>query len=247
MTSPLFLVDPERLDYDPIRLGGEEGWHAAAVRRIGVGEAIDLSDGHGHVARCRVLEASRADLICGVLERIDVPAPTPRLVVAQAPAKGDRAERSVELMTEVGVDEIVPWAASRSIVRWDGDSSVKALRRWRSTAREAAKQSRRAWLPVITEPATTAQLAERLTTAARAIVLHEDAKTPIGAVDPPSTGDIVLVVGPEGGIAPDELTAFAAVGAEHVSLGPTVLRTSTAAAVASGVLLSRTARWASGQ
>jgi 16S rRNA (uracil1498-N3)-methyltransferase len=245
MSAPVFLVDRERLRAsDRIVLDGAEGRHAAVVRRIGVGEAVELTDGFGHVARSVVVDADGSGLTCDVRTRIDVPAPTPRVVVVQALAKGDRSELAVEMMTEVGVDDIVPWPARRAIVHWTGERGAKALRRWRSTAREAAKQSRRAWLPVVTEPSTTEQVAERLTAAASALVLHEGAASPLGAVDPPDTGEIVLVVGPEGGIAPDELDVFTAAGAMPVSVGPTVLRTSTAGAVAVGVLLSRTSRWA---
>jgi 16S rRNA (uracil1498-N3)-methyltransferase len=240
----LFFVHSDRLRAsDQVVLDGPEGRHAADVRRIGVGERIELSDGKGQLARSVVVAAERSTLVCQVRERIDVPVPAPRLVVAQAMAKGDRGQLAVELMTEVGVDEIVPWLASRNIVRWEGERGDKALRRWRSTAREAAKQSRRAWLPIVTEPVSTVRLAERLTTATLALVLHEEASVPLGAIELPDDGEIVLVVGPEGGITRDEREAFARAGALAVSLGPTILRTSTAGTVAAGVLLSRTARW----
>jgi 16S rRNA (uracil1498-N3)-methyltransferase len=146
-------------------------------------------------------------------------------------------------MTEVGVDEVVPWLAQRCVTRWQGDRGARALRRWRTTAREAAKQSRRAWLADVTEPATTAQLADRMSAAALPIVLHEEASGPLSGVELPAEGEIVVAVGPEGGVAPDELDAFTAAGARLASLGPTVLRTSTAGTVAAGVILSRTARW----
>src|ERR687897_659952 len=178
-----------------------------------------------------------------VRERVDVPKPAPRLVVAQALPKGDRGELAVETMTEVGVDEVVPWLAQRCVTRWQGDRGARALRRWRTTAREAAKQSRRAWLADVTEPATTAQLADRMSAAALPIVLHEEASGPLRGVELPAEGEIVVAVGPEGGVAPDELDAFTAAGARVVGLGPTVLRTSTAGTVAAGVILSRTARW----
>ncbi len=248
MSAPIFLVEGERLlRSDRVRIDGDEGRHAAVVRRIGVGESIDLADGNGHVARSVVVDADRAGLVCEVRDRFDVPAPVPRLVVAQALAKGNRGELAIELLTEVGVDEIVPWSAQRCVVQWTAERGEKALRRWRTTAREAAKQSRRAWLPVVAELADTKHLAERLTTAALAVVLHEDASIPLGAVDVPADGEIALVVGPEGGVAPDELDAFTAAGAQTATLGPSVMRTSTAGTVAAGVLLSRTARWATGR
>jgi 16S rRNA (uracil1498-N3)-methyltransferase len=165
------------------------------------------------------------------------------VTVVQALAKGDRGELAVELMTEVGVDTIVPWAASRCMTQWKGERGAKALRRWRSTAREAAKQSRRAWFPEVTELATTANVVELIRPAVMPLILHESAGGGVGELAPPPAGDIVLVVGPEGGITDDEIDQFGAVGAVAVRLGPTVLRTSTAAAVAAGVLLARTARW----
>jgi 16S rRNA (uracil1498-N3)-methyltransferase len=243
----MFIVDAERLrGAERILLDGDEGRHAAVVRRLGRGETVELTDGHGSVARCVVVAADRSGLVCEVRERAEEPPPTPRIVVAQALPKGDRGEAAVETMTEVGVDEIVPWRAQRAVTRWQGDRGDRALRRWRSTAREAAKQARRAWVPEVADPVTTAALARRLSGAALAIVLHEEADRSIGDLPLPDLGELVLVVGPEGGITPDELAAFDSAGAVQVNLGPAVLRTSTAGTVAAGVMLSRTGRWRDG-
>ena len=245
MSAPVFIADPVALHAsDRVLLDGVEGRHAAVVRRIAVGELVELTDGRGHLARCVVVTADRNGITCDVQARSTVPEPQPRIVVAQAIPKGDRGETAVETMTEVGVDEILPWSAARCIVRWKGDRGEKALRRWRSTAHEAGKQSRRAWLPDVGELTSTTALAERLRGAAVGIVLHEEAAEPLGAVPLPEQGEIVLVVGPEGGITPDELAVFEAAGAVVARLGPTVLRTSTAGTVAAGVLLARTGRWA---
>lgn len=245
MSPPLFLTDRLALDAPLVRLDGPEGRHAAQVRRLGVGEVVELTDGFGGWASCVVtgVEASRGIVELSVERRRQLPAPTPRLVVVQALAKGDRGELAVETMTEVGVDEIVPWRASRCIARWEGERGAKALSRWRATAREAAKQSRRPWLPVVTEPVSTTQVAGRLAGAALAVVLHEEAVTPLATVSVPRSGEIIVVVGPEGGIAPEELAAFASAGAPGHRLGPTVLRTSTAGVVAAGVLLAASGRW----
>lgn len=244
MSAPIFLVDRERLGSgERIMLDGDEGRHAAVVRRIEPGEQVDLTDGRGRLAHCLVVAADRTGLVCDVVERIDVPRAAPRIVVAQALPKGDRGELAVETMTEVGVDEIVPWSAQRCVTRWQGERGAKSLRRWRSTAREAAKQARRAWLPVVADPATTAELVARLRGATVGVVLHEAATTRLADVEPPDDGEVVLVVGPEGGVAPEELDAFTAARALQVGLGPTVLRTSTAGTVAAGVVLSRTGRW----
>jgi 16S rRNA (uracil1498-N3)-methyltransferase len=243
VSPPLFLTDTARLASDRILLDGPEGRHAAAVRRLRPGERVDLGDGEGRLVECVVTSAGRDSLHLEVRERRDVPRPEPRIVVVQALPKGDRGELAVETMTEVGVDVIVPWTAARCVTQWKGERRAKALGRWRSTAREAAKQSRRAWLPEVTEPADTPTAAERVTGVALALVLHEEAKTPLSRIDVPATGDIVVVVGPEGGLTADEVAAFETAGAAPALLGPTVLRTSTAGVAAAAVLLSRVGRW----
>ena len=161
----------------------------------------------------------------------------------QALAKGERGELAVATMTEVGVDVIVPWAAARCVARWDGARGDKALARWRTTSRESAKQSRRSRFPEVTGAGEHRRGRTAAAPAALAVVLHEAATTPWAPRRCPATGDVVLVVGPEGGISAEELAAFEAAGATAYRLGPTVLRTSTAGAVAAAVLLSRTDRW----
>jgi 16S rRNA (uracil1498-N3)-methyltransferase len=252
MTAPVFHTPREQLaGAATVRLGGPEGRHAALVRRLQPGESVDLTDGQGLVAHCVVLRVAGSELDLEVLETFEELSPNPRLTVVQALAKGDRGETAVETMTEIGVDVIVPWSASRSITQWKADRGAKSLERWRSTAREAAKQSRRAWWPTVTEPLTTPKAARLLATAAVPIVLHEEAELALAAVDlrlPKPDGsddvtDIVLVVGPEGGISPEELAQFAEAGAKPHRMGPTVLRTSTAGTAAAAVLLARSGRW----
>lgn len=241
MAPPLFLVpDDGSLTSDTVELGGPEGRHAATVRRIAVGEQVLLSDGRGALALCEVRAASKDALSCTVLRRERVPEPEPRMVVVQALAKA--ADEAIWTMTEVGVDEIVPWPSARSVVRWRGQRAAKALERWRATAREAAKQCRRAWLPVVTEPASTAEVAARLARAGGAYVLDDGGGAP-ASVRLPATGDIVMVVGPEGGLNAAELDTLTGAGAGRLRLGPTVLRSATAGTVAASVLLSRTPRW----
>jgi 16S rRNA (uracil1498-N3)-methyltransferase len=171
------------------------------------------------------------------------PAPAPRLVVVQGIAKGDRGELAVQAMTEVGVDVIIPWSAARSVAVWKAERGARSHQRWVDTAREAAKQSRRAWHPVIEAPADTRAVADVLRKAAQALVLHENAVTRLSTVDLSETGDTVLVVGPEGGIADDELAMFAAAGATSVLLGQSILRTSTAGPAALAVLQARLGHW----
>ncbi|WP_250280094.1 16S rRNA (uracil(1498)-N(3))-methyltransferase [Frankia sp. Cppng1_Ct_nod] len=249
-----------------LTLSGPEGRHAATVRRLHPGERLDITDGCGVVAECTVLRCRRDEVDCAVDRRVVHPAPAPRLVVVQALAKGDRGELAVELMTEVGVDEIIPWAASRSIVRWDADRGARAHGRWVTTAHEAAKQSRRVFWPRIGGLADTDAVAARLAGADLAAVLHEAATEPLvagalisgalisgalvsGALDAQPVAatsgspEIVVVVGPEGGLTEGELEVFAASGARPFRLGGTVLRTSTAGVVAAAVVFSHTSRW----
>jgi 16S rRNA (uracil1498-N3)-methyltransferase len=240
---PVFLVPPGELTAPVVTLSGPEGHHAAAVRRLRTGERADVSDGAGTLAEGVVTAVGKDSVTLEVRATRAVPAPQPRLVVVQALPKGDRGELAVELMTEVGVDAVVPWSAERSITRWQGDRGERALAKWRATAREAAKQSRRAWLPEIAEPATTAAVAKLASAAASAIVLEADGGVKLHELALPDGGDIVLVVGPEGGISPAERAALRAAGAIEARLGPTVLRTSTAGAVAAATILARTARW----
>ena len=228
-------------------LDGEEARHAATVRRLRAGERLVLSDGAGAMARCVVdaVQAGRDPLLTlSVEEHWTEEPPALRVNVAQALAKGDRGELAVELATEAGVDAIVPWRAARSVAKWeDGSRGDKALARWRATARAAAKQARRAHVPDVTEPVTTGELAGLVATMSLAIVLESDIPDRLTDLPLPDTGDILLIVGPEGGITDDELTALREAGARAVRLGTTVLRTSTAAAVALGALGALTTRW----
>ena len=164
--------------------------------------------------------------------------------MAQALVKGDRGELAVETATEAGADELIPWRAARSVVRWEaGPRGDKALARWRSTVREAAKQSRRPWTPDVAEPVTTAQLAHRVAGADLALVLHESATGSLSSLSPPVEGTVLLVVGPEGGVDDHELDTLTAAGARPVRMGPEVLRASTAACVALGALGVLAGRW----
>ena len=225
-----------------LTLDGDEARHAVVVKRTQVGERVVLTDGAGTTVTGTVTETARSSLTLRVDETSYADAERPRVVVVQAIPKGDRGELAVEMLTEVGVDVIVPWAASRCVAVWKGERAAKSLARWRSTARESAKQARRAWFPEVTDVATTDQVVGLLREASVPVVLHEAASGPLADIPVPGRAEIVIVVGPEGGIADDELAAFSAVGAEPVRLGSSVLRTSTAGVAATAALLART-RW----
>ena len=243
MVAPVFVVPTDRLVVGLVTVDGPEGHHAAAVTRLAVGEDVLLVDGHGRRGEGNVVAAGRHTVEVDLSRVVDEPSPQPRLVVVQALPKGDRGEVAVETMTEVGVDEIVPWAAARCVTRWREGRGEKALARWRTTARTAAKQARRARFPVVSEPVGIRDAADLVGHSAAAAVLHEDADASLSSLRPPGSGDVVVVVGPEGGITPQELAVLVDAGATAYRMGPTVLRTSTAGTAAVAAILSRTARW----
>jgi 16S rRNA (uracil1498-N3)-methyltransferase len=221
-----------------VRLDGDEGRHASDVRRLRIGEPIDLTDGEGTLLHATVTEVHRGGLTADVAAVESVDRPVPRLTVVQALAKGGRDEQAVEAMTEIGVDSVVGWQSERCIARWTDRTAAK----WLATTRAAAKQARRAWWPAVSGPATTEAVAELCRATDLALVLHEDAVDPLAGLAVPAAGEIVVVVGPEGGITERELAILQTAGATVVRLGDTVLRASTAGAAALAVLCAAT-RW----
>jgi 16S rRNA (uracil1498-N3)-methyltransferase len=240
-----FLLDgPADAPGDAVTLTGAEAHHASSVRRVRVGEEVTVGDGRGGWLTGVVESVAPREVVVRIHERADVAQPSPRVVLVQALAKGDRDELAVQAATELGVDEIVPWQAARSVSRWDAAKAVKGRARWTSIVREAAKQAHRAWVPEVAELTTTSGLVRRAA-ASRILVLEPTAAEPLSAlaVEAGDDRDVVLVVGPEGGIAPDELDALAGAGARLVRLGDTVLRTSTAGPAALAVVSTALARW----
>jgi 16S rRNA (uracil1498-N3)-methyltransferase len=224
-------------------LTGAEAHHAAAVRRVRVGEEVTVGDGRGMWATGTVASVATREVVVTVDQRRDVPARRPRLVLVQALAKGDRDELAIQAATELGVDAIVPWQAARSVSRW-GDKAEKGRTRWAGIVREAAKQAHRAWVPEVEPVATTAQVAARSASSV-VLVLEPTAMARLSdsvrALEEPA--EILLVVGPEGGIDPGELDAFAEAGARLVRLGESVLRTSTAGPAALAAVEVCLGRW----
>ncbi len=242
MSAPQFLVE-SLPSGDSYTLAGREGHHAATVQRLGAGETIVLADGRGGRATAVITAVAQGSLDLRITRRGHDERAEPRLVVVQGIAKGDRGELAVQAMTEVGVDTVVPWSAARCVVQWRGERGERSRQRWVETAREAAKQARRAWLPDLTDVEATPAVARRLAHAARALVLHEEAMGSMATIELPTAGDVVVVVGPEGGVTPEELAAFEAAGATPVRLGANVLRTSTAGMAALAALSVRLGRW----
>ena len=222
---------------------GDEGHHAATVRRTRVGEELDLSDGAGTVAHVVVEEAVKGRLTARVLSVRTAPRPSPTVTIAQALPKSERSELAVELATEAGADAFLAWQAHRCVARWESAAKVdKGLRRWEAVARSAARQSRRPYIPEVQGLVSTTDLLVRVP-AALALVLHESATVPLADTGVADVESVLLIVGPEGGISDQELAALTAAGARAVRLGPSVLRTSTAAAVALGAIGVLSRRW----
>ncbi|OBA76525.1 16S rRNA (uracil(1498)-N(3))-methyltransferase [Mycolicibacterium mucogenicum] len=243
MSRALFYVDAVPDVGGLAVVDGDEGFHAATVRRIRPGEELDLSDGAGTLGHCVIEDAVKGRLTARVLSVTDVPAAVPTVTVVQALPKSERSELAIELATEAGADGFVAWQSERCVARWDGAAKVeKGLRRWSAVARSAARQSRRPYVPSVSGPVSTAELVASIG-AGVTLVLHESAEVALRDVISPSTETVTLIVGPEGGITDGEVAALVAAGAIAVRLGPSVLRTSTAAAVALGALGVLTPRW----
>lgn len=250
MTNQSFLGDPGDVQSAVVgsrfSLTGAEAHHAAAVKRVQAGEAIDVVDGQGYRVTGTVADASSHAVDLVVDSVTFEPLPELRLVLVQALAKGDRAELAVEAATELGVDAVLPWQADRSIVRWRAEKAAKGRAKWESLVRAASKQSRRARIPAVLDVQDSRGLSRWLADVECPIVLHEDAEESLGgfwARGAATTGVLAVVVGPEGGISPQEAELFVAQGAVPVRLGSNVLRASTAGPAAISVLNHFTGRW----
>lgn len=247
MVATLFYVDALP-DVGALAIvDGDEGFHAATVRRIRPGAELVLGDGAGDLARCRVEQAGRDGLSARVLARWGVAPARPAVTVVQALPKSERSELAIELATEAGADAFVAWQAARCVANWQGARVDNGLRRWRAAARSAARQSRRAHIPPVEGVLSTAALTQRVRDEVAAggtvLALHESGTDRLTGEQVARANSVLLVVGPEGGVAEQEVGALTDAGAVAVRLGPQVLRTSTAAAVALGALGVLTARW----
>jgi len=242
VTDPVFLGDlPDPLPAvgTSIVLDGPEGRHAATVRRIRPGERVIIADGFGRGIGGPVIDAGKSSITVDVRETMIDPEPKIKITVAQGLAKGDRSDIACEMITELGASMIIPWQAARAIVRWSGDRADRAYAKWQATVREATKQSRRLRIPTVDQLATTKQLATKINDHDLTLILHEEATIRLPELALPDTGRIMIIVGPEGGIAPDEVDLLEAAGGQPVSISDGVLRTSTAGAVAMAAILLR--------
>lgn len=227
-----------------VTLEGAEGRHAVSVARVRAGESLRLGDGRGTLVSGAVESVGKDTLTLTVSEVRTEDAPVPSLTLVQALAKGGRDEMAVQAATEIGVDRIVPWSAARSVSRWDGAKVEKGRSRWAAIAHEASKQAIRSRVPTVEAPETTTQLTSLPTASRVVLVLDPVGDVRLSAWEPPAdVAEIVLVVGPEGGIDGSEFDRLVDAGAVRVRLGDTVLRTSTAGPAALAVLQTRLGRW----
>ncbi len=224
-----------------ISIVGPEARHAVTVSRVAVGERISVGSGAGLIASGIVVSAEHTELVVEVTEVELTPRREPAVFLAQALAKGDRDELAVQAATELGVDGVIPWSAGRSISRWEGAKVAKGRDRWAAVVREATKQSLRSWVPDVLDLVSTKQLAG-LAAGARMLVLEPTAATALSDLEFDGR-DLILVVGPEGGVSPHEVDLLSAAGAEAVRLGPEVLRTSTAGPAALAAVAVKLGRW----
>jgi 16S rRNA (uracil1498-N3)-methyltransferase len=235
VTAAHFFVDD--VSADQIRITGADAHHAARALRIRPGEEITVADGRGAVVRARCDGVSPSELIADVLSRDHVEQPVPAVVVFPAVPKAGKLETIVQKLTEIGVDEIRPWFAARSVVRWDAKKSAARIERLRAVAREASMQSRRAFLPRVAEPADLDDLPDVT------VILHEGASRLLSAVLPAVLPRrIGVVIGPEGGLSDEEVERLASTGATPASLGAPILRTETAAVVGPALILGKVGR-----
>lgn len=226
---------------DLVTIGGAEARHAVTVSRIAAGESISIGNGAGLMISGTVVSAEHTEFVVEVETVLETPPPSPALWLVQALAKGDRDEQAVQQATELGIDGVIPWSAQRSIVKWEGSKVRKGHDRWSAIVREASKQSVRAWVPEVGEVASLPVLVA-LAKETRMLLLEPTAELRLSSFEPDHR-DVVLVVGPEGGISPSELSRLEAAGAVPLRLGDTILRTSTAGPAAVAVLNAQLGRW----
>jgi 16S rRNA (uracil1498-N3)-methyltransferase len=245
VVEPLFIspIPSDTKSGSKIRIAGAEAKHAMSVRRLQVGEAISVSDGQGNKARGKVSLLSK-DLLELDVESVEkIERPKPQLILVQALAKGDRDEMAVQACTELGIQTVIPWQSERSVSIWKPEKQDKHRLRWQTIATEAAKQSLRPFIPEVERVLGTLELTERLKQFDLTLVLDPTSSTALTSVPLLGHQSIAIVVGPEGGISPQELDQFRSAGLNLVGLGSGILRTSTAGVAVVSYLQATHGNW----
>jgi len=245
VVEPLFIspIPSDTKAGSKIKIAGAEAKHAMSVRRLQVGEAISVSDGQGNKARGKVSQLSKDYLELNVESVESVERPKPQIILVQALAKGDRDEMAVQACTELGIQTVIPWQSERSVSIWKPEKQDKHRLRWQTIATEASKQSLRPFIPEVEKVLGTSELVERLKQFDLTLVLDPTSSTPLTSVSLSGHRSIAIVVGPEGGISPQELEQFRSAGLSLVGLGSGILRTSTAGVAVVSYLQATLGNW----
>ena len=245
MVEPLFIspIPSNTKAGSKIKIAGAEAKHAMSVRRLQIGEAISVSDGQGQKARGKVSQLSKDFLELNVESIESIERPKPQLILVQALAKGDRDEMAVQACTELGIQTVIPWQSERSVSIWKPEKQDKHRLRWQTIATEASKQSLRPFIPEVERVLGTSELVERLKQFDLTLVLDPTSSTSLTSVSLSGHQSIAIVVGPEGGISPEELGQFGSAGLSLVGLGSGILRTSTAGVAVVSYLQATLGNW----
>lgn len=240
MSAPTFLCDPTELGAATVGCVitvNEQVAHHISVMRISETEPIDLVDGQGTRVSGFVTDKDQFTVESIAIEEL----PPVRLTVAQALIKGDRLDRAIEMLTEVGVAGIIPWEAQHSVIRWRAEKKHKGRAKWQQIVNSAVEQSRRSHAPVVSPAIDSAQLTQLAQSFDHVLLLEE-----IGGLPPAGTitGSVLVVVGPEGGVSESERIALGSLSqCQSVTLGSNVLRSATAGVVAVSYLNTITGQW----
>ena len=239
MLSTFFVAEGTDFSANQIEVDGDEAHHGVNVLRLKTSEEVKISDGVGNWGVGTVSQINKKSFTVEILDRGFEPASKQRVVVVQAILKNDANKEAVDFLTQVGADEIIPWQSQHSIGKIDD----KSLGKWQSTARESSRQSRRVRIPVISNADSTESLISKIKGLQNIFVLHESAENRLSQIEINQEADVILIVGPEGGLSEIEVNTFVAAGAKVVRLGESVLRAANAGAAAVSVVMSRTGKW----
>ena len=239
MLSTFFVPEGTDFSASEIEVDGEEAHHGVNVLRLKQSEEVKISNGAGNWAIGKVSQLSKKSFTVEIYTCGFDSAAKQRVVVVQAILKNDANKEAVDFLTQVGVDEIIPWQSQHSIGKIDD----KSLRKWQNVTRESSRQSRRTRIPVIANTHSTESLISKIRDLQNIFVLHESAENRLSQIEINQEADVILIVGPEGGLSEFEVNTFTAAGAKVVRLGESVLRAANAGAAATSVVMSRTGKW----
>ncbi|WP_100372239.1 16S rRNA (uracil(1498)-N(3))-methyltransferase [Bacillus sp. FJAT-45037] len=231
-----YFVNKDQMLQATVTVTGDDVKHIARVMRMQAGDEIICSNNAGRTVRASIQHVTETLVTCDIVEELEPKTELPiRVTVAQGLPKGDKLELLAQKGTELGVNHIQPFAASRSIVKWEAKKAKKKVERLEKIAKEAAEQSYREKIPSVAESISFAQLVQQVKNYTHTVVAYEEsaksgeASALSNVLNTVKEGDSLLViVGPEGGLSETEATELTAAGAVLCGLGPRIIRTETA-------------------